>query len=254
MMAPKGDPFMPNVITDDEMAKALLAIRKTGAFVWLVFDSCHSGTITRGAPDEGDLVMRDIKPSDLGIPDEAFTVPAAADDDESATRAIPLSADVYEDAGDGSMGGLVAFFAAQSTETTPEKGYEVTLADGSVVKQNYGVFTHTIFSALARNPAMTYRQLAQSVLANYAAGNVLKPTPLFEGQLDAPIFGNEDSVNVAQWPTVVGGEQIADHFGRTAARPVEGHQAPRAAEPGGCRRRGDRQWSKFRATTSCARS
>jgi len=105
------------------------------------------------------------------------------------------------------MGGLVAFFAAQSTETTPEKGYEVTLADGSVVKQNYGVFTHTIFSALAKNPAMTYRQLAQSVLAGYAAGNMLKPTPLFEGQLDAPIFGNEDAVNVAQWPTVVGGDK-----------------------------------------------
>ncbi|MEO6015392.1 MAG: caspase family protein, partial [Devosia sp.] len=50
MMAPKGDPYMPNVITDDEMAKALLDIRKTGAFVWLIFDSCHSGTITRGAP------------------------------------------------------------------------------------------------------------------------------------------------------------------------------------------------------------
>jgi hypothetical protein len=205
-MAPSGDPFLPNVITDDEFAKAFLAIRKTGAFVWLVFDSCHSGTITRGAPDEGDLVMRDIKPSDLGIPDDAFTVPAVAED-ESADRAIPLSADIYEESADGTMGGLVAFFAAQSTETTPEKGYEVTLADGSTVKQNYGVFTHTIFSALAKNPAMTYRQLAQSVLADYAAGNVLKPTPLFEGQLDTPIFGGSGLVDVAQWPTVVGGDK-----------------------------------------------
>jgi hypothetical protein len=33
---------------------------------------------------------------------------------------------------------------------------------------------------------------------------MLKPTPLFEGQLDTPIFGNADAVNVAQWPTVVG--------------------------------------------------
>ena len=54
---------------------------------------------------------------------------------------------------------------------------------------------------------MTYRQLAQSVLASYAAGNMLKPTPLFEGSLDMPIFGNEDVADVAQWPTVVGGDK-----------------------------------------------
>ncbi|MEO6013541.1 MAG: hypothetical protein ABIQ30_08165, partial [Devosia sp.] len=194
---------MPNVITDDEMAKALLDIRKTGAFVWLIFDSCHSGTITRGAPGEDDLVMRDIKPSDLGIPDDAFTLPAS---DGDAERAVPLSADVYEDPADASMGGLVAFFAAQSTETTPEKGYEVTQADGTTAKLNYGVFTHTIFSALAKNPNLTYRQLAQSVLSGYAATNMLKPTPLFEGQLDSFAFGDGGSDKVAQWPTVVGSD------------------------------------------------
>jgi hypothetical protein len=102
---------------------------------------------------------------------------------------------------------MVAFFAAQSTETTPEKGYPVTLADGTETKLNYGVFTHTIFSAMAQNPGQTYRQLAQTVLANYAAGNMLKPTPLFEGALDMPIFGNEDAANVAQWPTVVGSDK-----------------------------------------------
>ncbi|RYE10824.1 MAG: caspase family protein [Hyphomicrobiales bacterium] len=203
MMAPSDNPkYMPNVITDNQFAEAFKAIRKAGAFVWLVFDSCHSGTITRGAPGEdGDgFVMREIKPADLGIDPAAFEEAAA----ETAERAAPLAAEVFAEPASENEGGLVAFFAAQSTETTPEKPYEVTLEDGSVVKQNYGVFTHTIFSALAKNPNMTYRQLAQSVLSGYAAGNMLKPTPLFEGQLDAPVFGSEDSVNVAQWPTVVG--------------------------------------------------
>ena len=199
-----GQPFMPNVITDNQFADAFTAIRKTGATLWLVFDSCHSGTITRGAPGEDDLVMREIKPADLGIPDSAFAS-VAADTDGDATRAAPLSAASFEEEAD--LGNMVAFFAAQSTETTPEKGYEVTLEDGSTVKQNYGVFTHTIFSAMARNPAMTYRQLAQSVLASYAAGNMLKPTPLFEGSLDMPIFGNDEVADVAQWPTVVGGDK-----------------------------------------------
>ncbi len=202
-MAEDG-PFLPNVITDNEFADAFTAIRKTGATLWLVFDSCHSGTITRGAPGEDDLVMREIKPADLGIPQSAFA-DVTADEGSEATRAAPLSAATYEE--DAELGDMVAFFAAQSTEQTPEKGYEVTLEDGTTVKQNYGVFTHTIFSAMAKNPAMTYRQLAQSILASYAAENLLKPTPLFEGSLDMPVFGNDEVADVAQWPTVVGGDK-----------------------------------------------
>ncbi len=80
-MAPQDNPsFFPNVLTDDEMSGALKAIRKTGAFVWLVFDSCHSGSMTRGAPDDPDTRDREIKPSDLGIPDSAFKIPTAVAD------------------------------------------------------------------------------------------------------------------------------------------------------------------------------
>lgn len=203
-MAPADNPsFLPNVLTDDEVSSALKAIRKTGAFVWVVFDSCHSGTMTRGAPEDGDTAERKIDPADLGIPDSAFTTPAPTDD---ASRAVPLAGDVYADDDDPNMGGLVAFFAAQTSETTQERGFDVPQADGTTSKIPYGVFTYTIFSSLAKNPNMTYRQLAQSVLASYAAQNTLKPTPLFEGKLDAPVFGNEDAVTAEQWPTVVGGD------------------------------------------------
>ena len=90
---------MPNVITDNEFADAFTAIRKTGATLWLVFDSCHSGTITRGAPGEDDLVMREIKPTDLGIPESAFA-DVEADESEDATRAAPLSAATFEEGAD----------------------------------------------------------------------------------------------------------------------------------------------------------
>lgn len=199
-MAPPDDPtYMPNVLTDDEVSDALRAIRKAGAFVWVVFDSCHSGTMTRGAPD-GDAADRKIDPADLGIPDSAFTQPASTGDGD---RAVPLAAGAYaDDASDANMGGLVAFFAAQTTETTQERGFDVAQADGTTARIPYGVFTYTIFSALAKNPNLTYRQLAQSILASYAAQNVLKPTPLFEGKLDAPVFGNTDAAAAEQWPTV----------------------------------------------------
>lgn len=201
-MAPKDNPtFMPNVLTDDEVSGALKAIRKTGASVWVVFDSCHSATMNRGAPE--DSMDRELTPEQLGIPDSAFTQPVPSDDaDTSNERSVPLAADAYADDADN-MGPLVAFFAAQTTETTQEHPFDVPQPDGSTAKIDYGVFTYTLFSTLAKNPGLTYRQLAQSILASYAAGNVLKPTPLFEGKLDQQVFGGEGS-DEQQWPTVVG--------------------------------------------------
>jgi hypothetical protein len=203
-MAPADNPsYLPNVLTDDEVSGALKAIRKTGAFVWVVYDSCHSGTMTRGAPDNGDSADRKVDPSDLGIPDSAFAQAAASDAGGSSERAVPLAADAYaDDASNAQEGGLVAFFAAQTSETTQERGFDVAQADGTTAKVPYGVFTYSIFSALAKNPNLTYRQLAQSVLASYAAQNTLKPTPLFEGKLDAPVFGASDAAAAEQWPTV----------------------------------------------------
>lgn len=192
-LAEPGSPFLPNVLTDDELGAALDAIRASGAFVWLVFDSCYSGTMTRGAPEEAGMTDRDIDPRDLGLPDSAFRDVVVSE----AGRALPFA--IEENT---TSGGLVAFFAAQSTETTPERPYEVVDATGATVRQNYGVFTHTIFSMLAKNPSVTYRQLAQSVLADYAAANVLKPTPLFSGDLDTPVFGSTEVAAAAQWPTV----------------------------------------------------
>ncbi len=208
-MAPADNPtYMPNVLTDDEVGNALKAIRKTGASVWVVFDSCHSATMNRGAPDESGTMDREITPAQLGIPDSAFKVPATTTDADAngGQRAVPLAGDVYaEDAGDANEGPLVAFFAAQTTETTSERPFDVPQADGTTAKINYGVFTYTIFSALAKNPGMTYRQLAQTVLASYSAGNVLKPVPLFEGDLDKRVFAGPDVQNEGgQWPTTIG--------------------------------------------------
>lgn len=44
-----GARTIPNALVDDEIGAAVLAIRKTGADVFLVMDSCHSGTGLRAA-------------------------------------------------------------------------------------------------------------------------------------------------------------------------------------------------------------
>ena len=62
------DKGVPNALMDDEIGAALDAIRDKGAFIWAVFDCCHSGTATRGA--EADESERKVEsPPDLGIPD-----------------------------------------------------------------------------------------------------------------------------------------------------------------------------------------
>ncbi|WP_197664919.1 hypothetical protein, partial [Listeria monocytogenes] len=107
------------------------------------------------------LVKREIEPKDLGIADSAFKTPAAKTGDEPV-RSAPLPPDDYGDsAADANEGPLVAFFAAQTNEKAPETGYGVSAGDGSTTQENFGVFTHTIFSVLAKNPNLTYRQLAQ---------------------------------------------------------------------------------------------
>ena len=219
-MAPKDNPsYLPNVLTDDEVSGALKAIRKTGAFVWVVFDSCHSGTMTRGAPENGDVAERKVDPSDLGIPDSAFTQAGSKPTPAATSGPCRWRASAYaDDTNDPNMGGLVAFFAAQTSETTQERGFDVAQADGTTAKVPYGVFTYTIFSALAKNPNMTYRQLAQSVLASYATENTTKPTPLFEGKLDAPVFGNEDAASRRAMADGGGRRRLDHYLGRPAAR------------------------------------
>ncbi len=82
-------------------------IRTSGAFVWLIFDACHSGTMTRGSEVERQIPMSEL------IPEAAI---AAAG--QSTRRANPES-DVLGLS--DSAGGIAALYAAQMAETTPEK-------------------------------------------------------------------------------------------------------------------------------------
>ena len=220
---------VPSAFTDNEIGETLDAIRAKGAFVWIIIDACHSGTATRAAGmGEENVVERKIDPKLVGIPDSAFeeaetaakAANAGAAAPEEGARALMLyanekKADAPKDVqptGATSLqpGGMVAFFAAQTVETTPE----MPLPRGDQEAKRYGLFTYTIMSLLAENPSMSYRQLAQSVLQAYAADNRNRPTPLFEGNLDAPVFGTESGDYVRQWKVKVAPAGITVEAGR----------------------------------------
>ena len=62
---------VPNAIVDNEIGVWLRAIAAKRAFVWVIFDCCHSGTMTRGIE-----VVRELPPGTL-VPSEELTGPGS---------------------------------------------------------------------------------------------------------------------------------------------------------------------------------
>ena len=68
----KGFPErVPNAIVDNEIGAWLRAITAKRAYVWAIFDCCHSGTMTRGVE-----VVRELPP-DVLVPREELDKPAS---------------------------------------------------------------------------------------------------------------------------------------------------------------------------------
>jgi len=193
-----------NSLVDDEIGTLIDSLRATGADVWVVFDSCHSGTATRAVETDEEVAVRQLPPEALGIDQaaldaaeaEAATTRSVGGDDPRTAPEMPV--DVTEAPADAATewGSLVAFYAAQTNEVTPEK----RLPKGQPDRRSQGVFTFTLFETLAEYPGATYGQIAQEVLRKYAVGNLAKSTPLFEGDLDQVAFDGEPGQRVAQWP------------------------------------------------------
>jgi len=197
---------VPNALVDDELGAMITALTDKGANIWAIFDSCHSGTVTRAAPSGDPLdaeKSRDISPAALGIPQDVLDAV-----EPIRTRSGTPEPEIATIETTGSTEGQqVFFYAAQTNETTPEMRLPADDPD----RVSHGLFTFTLFETLAQNPALTYRQLGEEVLRRYSIGYRVQPTPLFEGALDAPVFGAADGQagRIQQWPVKQdGGKRI----------------------------------------------
>ncbi len=184
-----------NAITDNELGQAIGAIRAKGAFVWAVFDACHSATLTRGVSDL-DLRYRGVEAEDLGIPDTIAAIDAT--DDQALTKQTPAGSGEQE-----LPGGYIAFYAAQTTEWAPE----MRLPRGQRDRRSQGVFSFNLAQVLSDPRPMTYRQVGSQILYQYAAQGIMQVTPMFEGShLDAPVFGSKTGKQIRQWPVINSGQ------------------------------------------------
>lgn len=189
-----------NAIADHELTAIVDQVRAKGAFVWAVFDACHSATFVRGSAEGTTAVERYVPPDELGIPLAAFAQSSVEFNAPSRGMLAESQAEATrsQDArSDKTAAGFVAFYAAQQFETTPEQA----LPEDSDDRKVSGLFTFWLAAAVGKADDVTYRQLAGFVRQQYAARNRQVPTPQFSGtHLDAKIFGDSPAARVREWP------------------------------------------------------
>jgi hypothetical protein len=184
----KGFPErVPNAIVDDEIGAWLDAIIAKRAYVWAIFDCCHSGTMTRGSE-----IVREVQPQGLLVPPEelenarrrAAARPARTRGGPPA-KPIPFVPRQPSDY-------LVALFACRPNERAPESLQPPDSPNGRF----HGLLTYSLVEILTRSATskapLTYRELARRLQVRYAARPRGSPTPLVEGRgQDRIVLGTE---------------------------------------------------------------
>jgi len=187
-----GHQAVDHALDDNTLSRAILKIRQKGAFVWAVFDSCHSGTMaSRGESLGEDVRTRMVQPEALGIPKSVMEAARKTHKSRGSVKESALGSDV---SGLHARGGFVAFYAVQTNQSTKEKRLPVDADD----RVSHGVFTYSLFEVLSRYPFITYRQASEQIMQRYTT-SFIDYTPLFEGDLDARVFGTRKTGRMLQW-------------------------------------------------------
>lgn len=183
-----------NALVDNEINYYVTKFRQKGVFVWLVFDSCHAGTMMRAVNIDG-VKQRKLDPAVLNIPADAITKAKSQNNKKPGQQNPLLNQKLTSETDKQELAGYVAFYAAQSTEPT----IEMKLPKESPDKRPIGLFTYTIGEILGSNMDISYQQLAEGILYRYALLNSTS-TPVFEGtNINATVFNKKDKTNISQW-------------------------------------------------------
>lgn len=199
-----GGKQLENAILDDQIGAWLDKMREQGASVWMVYDCCHSGTMTRGMLQHDDERPRSIDPASLGVPQNAIASAAQRARDavakvgRSGESTRGLLADNSDSLGIMSghrpRGSLVAFYACMSYEEEVDlarpKGAELS------PENFYGLLSYTLVNIIEqRKSRLTYRELSNILRARYRAERFTRPpNPYAVGDLDLEVLG------VTAWP------------------------------------------------------
>ena len=200
-----------NAVTDNELRGWLEGITAKGALLWVLVDSCHSGTMTRGAPDRREryrfVPVTVLVPG--GVVEAAQRSAAQRPPAKEKTRGQPGAMAL------ATRGNMVAMFACQSDELAPE------LIRPPGGDDFHGLFTYTLAQVLTQSPGeLTYRQLADRIVASYRSQGRWNPTPLVEGtMLDRKVL---PAAAPARRPGIAIGQPTAQGTTRVLAGALSG--------------------------------
>lgn len=186
-----------NALIDDEIGEFLDTLRARNVFVWLVVDTCHSGGANRGAGPGAEFRTRAVTEDMLGIPPEELL---AAERRARTTRSGSAVTRPEASIPVGGEGGFVAFYAAHSGQLALEG--LMPMIGSPDARKNLGVMTFHIANGLMQGGVATYRELAYRVLSGYNDWGSRAPAPLFEGDLDRTLLGQEGSIRTPYWQAV----------------------------------------------------
>jgi len=171
-----------DVIVDNQVGDWLQQLRGKGAHVWIIFDSCFSGTMTRGGADFSGEAPLSLSPP---------------------LKRTPLSSvgrydglDVPHTSSD--VGSLVALYAAQEFEEAVEVIRPPT-ADEKLPTSRHCLLSYHLNQALtAASERMTYRDLSRNLVSRYRGDGRTYPTPFFEGGSDSDL--DREVLGFNKWP------------------------------------------------------
>ena len=146
-----GPKAIRNAIRDEEIGAAVTRLRNAGADVWVILDSCHSGTGIRAASEA--VRAKRLRAADLGF----RGAPVALTRKETGV-AHDNGALVPEKG----AGFLVAFYAAQSSQQALEIGYPLDARDDRE-REFHSLFTARLVARLKAGGRPSFRQLYQAL-------------------------------------------------------------------------------------------
>jgi hypothetical protein len=191
-----------NAIVDDELRRWSQRLLAKGVELWLIVDSCNSGSMMRG---QAEIVARDV-PADLLVPKAELEAAAkraelraTAGESKSPSRMLGMSGSRGNPPGTarGETGGSVpagakwvALYAADPFDQT----IEMKLPRNTKLEEPrpYGILSYALCTALSSSRPPTYRELLQRIQGQYMTWGLNGPHPSLEGtELDRVVLGAE---------------------------------------------------------------
>lgn len=180
---PEGDPAGPfkNALVDHDIAPHLKNISRHAGFIWLVFDSCHSDTMTYDA-----LLLHKTPASVAAMSDLNYAVHTPAQPLIPAAKA-PAPAFGPSPRDKDWPKNYVAFFASGADQTTPlivtDAPPEAARRIGSGPSR-FTAFSYFILDALRKNPQARFDQIIASVMKGY---KVQYPSDTYEPKFEGGV-------------------------------------------------------------------